>query len=296
LYAEFERELPQILGALFTVVSGALANLENTKLDRMPRMGDFARWATAAEESLGLAPGGFMNALEDNRAEAIHEALDADPVGAGIVALMDGLAAKSLDEQWEGTCKDLLISLETYVDEGTRKSQSWPKHPRGMSGRLRRLASFLRESGIEIGFPVKGTKGRRVLTICRVVSETTATSATSSAQAPDDLKDQSPERSNAGGGSEAEEFDGRIQPAEAPPTSMTGDPLNTEENHSGVAKVAVDSSNSSSDASQDLNPYLCSTCGLVEWEWDGGQWVCPTCGLPASSRESPETETERFEL
>lgn len=177
LYAEFERDLPQILGALFSAVSGTLARLAHTRLDRKPRMADFALWATAAERPLGFPPGAFMLAYCGNREEAIQETLEADPVGAAVLAMMDQLNDQDQD-QWEGTCKDLLQRLET-VDDRAKGARSWPKSPRGLSDRLRRLATFLRESGIHITFPIKGAKGRRVLAIFRTARETTAATATS---------------------------------------------------------------------------------------------------------------------
>lgn len=175
LYAEFERELPGILGALFTAVSAALARLPETKLNRKPRMADFALWATAVEESLGFKKGAFMDAYGGNRAESIQETLDADPVAIAVRALMEE------GESWDGISKELLQKLEKYADEPTRKSAVWPKTPRALSGRLRRLVTVLREGGnIEIMFPEKkekGAKGRREMSITRISLDSTASTA-----------------------------------------------------------------------------------------------------------------------
>jgi hypothetical protein len=54
LLTAFERKRPAILGALFDAVSAALRNLSSVKLDRAPRMADFAKWITAAESGLWL--------------------------------------------------------------------------------------------------------------------------------------------------------------------------------------------------------------------------------------------------
>jgi putative DNA primase/helicase len=43
-------------------VSAALRNVETVTLLTKPRMADFARWVTAAEEGFGWAPGTFMAA------------------------------------------------------------------------------------------------------------------------------------------------------------------------------------------------------------------------------------------
>src|ERR1043165_6716724 len=54
LWAKFERLRPGLLGALLDAVSCALRNVSSVRLDRSPRMADFAQWATAAESKLGL--------------------------------------------------------------------------------------------------------------------------------------------------------------------------------------------------------------------------------------------------
>jgi hypothetical protein len=176
LYKAYERERPYILGAFFSAVSAALARLPDVRLPRKPRMADFALWAAAAEPTLGFQSGAFMDAYSGNRAEAVHETLDSDPVSASIVALMND---EQSEGQWTGTAGDLLKHLERTADDGVKKSLAWPKTPRGLAGRLRRLNTFLRESGIAITFhDQKGTGGRRRLTITRTAVELTATTAT----------------------------------------------------------------------------------------------------------------------
>jgi hypothetical protein len=54
LYRGFEQSFPKILGALFTAVSAALARIEQTTLDRKPRMADFALWANSGGTSAWL--------------------------------------------------------------------------------------------------------------------------------------------------------------------------------------------------------------------------------------------------
>jgi hypothetical protein len=181
LFTAYERERPYILGALFTAVSVALASLPEVRLPRKPRMADFAMLATAAESALGFQDGAFMNAYSGNRAEAVQETLDSDPVTAAIVALID----EGREGKWTGTAGDLLKDLEKTVEDRVKKLPAWPKTPRGISSRLRRLAAFLRESGIEITFhDQKGTGGRRLLTIIRTAPDFIAPTATTGSAEP----------------------------------------------------------------------------------------------------------------
>jgi hypothetical protein len=160
LYTEFERSLPKILGALFTAVSSALARIEQTELARKPRMADFALWATAAEPGFGFEDGVFMEAYAGNRAEAVQDTLESDPVAACLDSFME-----ERDEQWDGSCKDLLDHLKLIAGDATAKTRAWPQSARALSGRLRRLATFLRESGIEIAF--RRTGGQRMVLISK---------------------------------------------------------------------------------------------------------------------------------
>ena len=163
LYAEFEQSLPKILGAIFTAISVALRRIGQIDLARKPRMADFAMWASAAEPALGFADGSFMETYDGNRAEAVQDLLESDPVAASICSLLDALDG----EHWEGSCKEMMARLEPYVAEGTKRSRAWPQSPRGLSGRLRRLATVMRESGIEITFEPRGTNGQRTVAITK---------------------------------------------------------------------------------------------------------------------------------
>lgn len=71
-WREFEEARPRILGALLDAVAAGLRNIENVKLERLPRMADFAKWVTACEEVLPWPAGGFMEAYMGNRAEAVE--------------------------------------------------------------------------------------------------------------------------------------------------------------------------------------------------------------------------------
>ena len=165
LYIEYERECSQILGALIDAVSVALARLSAIELTHRPRMADFALWSTAAEEGLGLSSGSFMSAYGGNRAEAVQETLESDPLSSALVTL---IGSKEFEGLWNGTSGTLLESLNRSVDEGTKKSRKWPRTPRGLAGQLRRISTFMRQCGFEITFHRKSTGGARPITIRRI--------------------------------------------------------------------------------------------------------------------------------
>ena len=119
-WAAFDREQPTILGALLDAVSGAIGRLDWVKLERAPRMADFARWVVAAEPALGWPAGAFLRAYTGNR-DAIHEiALDA----AVIVPPMRTLLESG---EFVGTATVLLDRLAAIAGETATRRKGWPE-------------------------------------------------------------------------------------------------------------------------------------------------------------------------
>ncbi|MDP9474951.1 MAG: DNA polymerase [Actinomycetota bacterium] len=144
LWRKFRDALPGILGGIFEAVSIALRNLPETTLPRLPRMADFALFATAAEEGLGMKPGEFMETYDGSRKETNELALESDSVAVAVVKLMEG------KDEWVGTASKLLNELRLLTDETVRRTRTWPQTPHHLAGRLTRLAPVLRGEGIGV--------------------------------------------------------------------------------------------------------------------------------------------------
>jgi hypothetical protein len=158
LWKTFEAERPRILGVLLDAAVEGLKGLPETHLPRLPRMADFALWASACETALWPA-GTFWSAYCGNRDEAVDSVIDADPIATAVRTMMTTRA------QWTGTASDLLGALAEAVGERVAKAKTWPDTPRALSGRLRRAATFLRKIGIEIGFDREGRARTRIIRI-----------------------------------------------------------------------------------------------------------------------------------
>jgi hypothetical protein len=160
LWAGFELARPRILGALLDAVAAALRQLPKVRLPRLPRMADFALWATAAERALGWPKGAFLDAYTGNRAEANELALEGSPLAGPLRELAAG--------GWVGTCTALLARLAEVAGEKATRAKSWPASPRGLGGVLRRLTPNLRRAGVIIEqWREPGGKRERMVRISR---------------------------------------------------------------------------------------------------------------------------------
>jgi hypothetical protein len=160
LWQEFDLARPQILGAFLDAIAHGLKMLPRVHLKHLPRMADFALWATACEGKF-RAPGMVERAYLNNRTEAIKNTVDADPVATLVREIM----AERV--QWTGTASDLLqVGMNGAADVVARPG--WPKSPRALAGRLRRTQTFLRFLGIEIVFGREGRLGTRTISMTNI--------------------------------------------------------------------------------------------------------------------------------
>jgi hypothetical protein len=156
MLAAFEALRPRLLGALCTAVSTALRRLPEVRLEKHPRMADFAAWVVAAEPALPWEAGRFLAAYDANQRAMGELALDMDRVGEAILDMMSRVSL------WTGTASDLLKELRDH-DLADLRGNDIPNTPRGVSNRLHRLAPLLRTRGLEVEFR-KGTERKIIIT------------------------------------------------------------------------------------------------------------------------------------
>ena len=156
-WSEFSELQPRIVGALLDAAVAGLRNLPQVRLDRQPRLADFALWVTACEEVLGMQPGEAMAACRANSVEARDLALEASPLYQPLAELAR--------EGFTGTVAELRARLDSMVSDAMRRSVRWPKAPNGLSSALRRMAATLRAVGIELQFSRNNEQGRRMVSV-----------------------------------------------------------------------------------------------------------------------------------
>jgi hypothetical protein len=222
LMREFYKARPRILGALLDAVSAALRNYEATRLERLPRMADFAKWVAAAEPALGWEPGSFLRAYGASRDMANEMTLDASPVTAALTTLTLPIMV---------TATELLATLDERADERTKRLKIWPKSGRALSNALRRIAPNLAANGIDVIFhkPARSTAGRRLVEIKAYPTQPESGRESSSPSTP-----SAPPETNAGNsstfsasGGDGNGDDSVCRDGFASPPSMPKNPIKT---------------------------------------------------------------------
>lgn len=143
---EFEQDRPLIFGAMLDTLSKAMSIYPKVKLDRYPRMADFTKWGYAIAEAAGIGGDRFLQAYYNAIAAQNNEALQAHPVAAAILVLMQD------KPYWVGTATQLLKDLENAAEEEkiNIRAKSWPKAANTLTRRLREVKSNLAEIGITV--------------------------------------------------------------------------------------------------------------------------------------------------
>jgi hypothetical protein len=138
---------PRLFGAFCELLSRVLSALPSVKLDELPRMADFARVLAAVDGVRGTRSLETYLGQGDRLAEDVVEG---DSVGTAIRGFMANRSS------WSGTMQDLLA--EITPDEPGR---DFPKTPRKLGSRLKRLAPALEAVGVFVHQPGKTDKTRR---------------------------------------------------------------------------------------------------------------------------------------
>ncbi|WP_298963886.1 ATP-binding protein [uncultured Roseibium sp.] len=161
-WQEWTKVLPGILGSLLDAVSSAVRRYDETKLERSPRMADFARLMAAAEPGLGWETGAFMAAYDANRQATTEQVFESDPVA---VAIEKFIPTQHPTNGWEGTATDLFAALNQIVSDDMRRSRFWPSKVNALGNAVDRAAPLLWHNGIHVTKRNTGAQRLIILTV-----------------------------------------------------------------------------------------------------------------------------------
>lgn len=141
---DFEKDLPYILGGVFDVLSKAMRIYPDVKLDKLPRMADFARWGYAIGEALGDLGQLFLDEYRINYNRQNIEVLNSSVASVLMINFMKNR------ESWRGRVSDLLNEFYLLAPSLgiSTKSKEFPTKANVLSRRLNALKSNLKSVGI----------------------------------------------------------------------------------------------------------------------------------------------------
>ncbi len=164
--AAFEAAWPAALGGLLDLAVKVLARLPGVRLERRPRMADFAKVIAATDATRGTKA---LDAYLELRKRSAVELLDGDPVAEAVERFARKRTA------WEGTAGELLRALTPE-----QPPKDWPDTPQGMGATLKRVAPALRMAGIDVEqLPRQGRRRAWSLAVEREGDGSSPTSPTS---------------------------------------------------------------------------------------------------------------------
>jgi hypothetical protein len=150
MWERFEAEHPKLLGAVFNVLSQAMARKASLKLSRRPRLADWGEYAAAVYKVMGWKEGQHKDAklfLEDWEAvvKAQNQAtLDGSPVAQAIIKFMEAR------DYYSGKSSELHKELEVVAESlGVSRDKAWPKSAVWLWRRIIEALPVLVAVGIE---------------------------------------------------------------------------------------------------------------------------------------------------
>ena len=141
--AEFEQDLPKILGAIFKALSLAIGKVDSVQLNNLPRMADFARYGYVFARALGKKGKDFLKAYRRNLRYVQGLIMETEPTVAAVLAFMEDRTS------YKSTPTELLQELEkTAKSRRIDVSQNFPKSASALSRRLGEIKDDLYNAGV----------------------------------------------------------------------------------------------------------------------------------------------------
>ena len=141
IWNAFMIDIPSILGALLDGLSVALNQYKNTRINNLPRMGDFSKWVTAASQAYGWKEDEFMLAYTENLEQSHLDSIESSEFASALVLMFDG------QSEFKGSPIELLTQLELLTISGNINNVRTAK---GVTEQLSRYENALNKLGIYI--------------------------------------------------------------------------------------------------------------------------------------------------
>jgi hypothetical protein len=142
----FAREHPGLLGALFDILSKAIALKPSIKLSRRPRLADWGEYAAAVYEVMGWGAETFLKDWDGVVQVQNQATLDGSPVAQAIIKFLED------KEEYSATSSEMHSKLKVVAAQlgvDVERDKAWPKSARWLWRRIKEVLSLLVAAGIE---------------------------------------------------------------------------------------------------------------------------------------------------
>src|SRR5215217_4067283 len=136
IWERFAQEHPRLLGALFDVLSKAIALKGSIKLSRRPRLADWGEYAASVYEVMGWGAETFLKDWDEVVQVQNQATLDGSPVAQAILKFMeDKEEHAATSSEMHSKLKVVAAQLGVDVD----RDKAWPKSAPGCGGVSKRF-------------------------------------------------------------------------------------------------------------------------------------------------------------
>lgn len=167
LWHAFNLAQPKILGGIFDTIVKAMKIYSTVKIDKLPRLADFAKWGYAIAESLGKSGEQFLEDFSNNVKHQNESVVEKNVLCQAIIGLMEDKSNHL------NTVSEVHNELKKIVGEDA-KDETFPKLPHNMRGQLDLLRSTLQEHGITYHYFDRQKNGVKILLSNSSVSDSSA--------------------------------------------------------------------------------------------------------------------------
>jgi hypothetical protein len=158
-WMKFYMKHPELLGAVFTALSGALRERHNITLDEKPRLADWGLYAASLYKDQGWGVDQFVEDWETVEKNQQQGTLDGSIVAQVIISYM-----KNHDRVEQPAAK-LHATLEDHAEDDfdLSRDKTWPKTGRTLWKRIREVTPLLEAHGIRAYRSSSNKAGRPII-------------------------------------------------------------------------------------------------------------------------------------
>ena len=148
LVQQFERDKPDILSAIFTILSKAIGYLDTIEneieIPENVRLRDYALYSCAITKAMGHDPNRFLDIYLKTFEEKDYKAIESNPLGAVLIQLM------GVEPSFIGTPDELLGRLQIFIQErAITVGYGFPHDAKSLGTHLAKIEKNLKAIGID---------------------------------------------------------------------------------------------------------------------------------------------------